>query len=461
MRNSLGAWLFVLSAGCAHTVEKAREPAPEASGSAEALSQRAEEAYEALDFPACTQRFLQAAEAGPDDARAESLYRAAGCASLAGDASQAMALLKRSVQHGYSDVDHLRFNRELTPLHALPGWEEARAGAQANHEKAPSPSMPVPVLTGIDVAESRRADAVSVRRLLGVEVGQPIVPSGALTRQAEKQLRERYDLAFAKVSLSFYLAGPNEGRAFLIVDLVDAEDAHRLRFLPEPSGHPRDPEGLVARWRAYEARAFQLMQEGKLDLEKGSGCRVAHCVLGFDHPELAPFEPEFLAKVPPSQDALVKVLREDADAENRAAAAFLLAYAATPEQSVERLVPSIRDPSSSVRNNVLRVLTATQEEADHPLLEAAVVVDALALPEFSDRNKSLYLLQMLLEDQKPEALKAQAAPLVRQLGRRLVALTSSQAPNIREPAVAVLQRLTGKSLGSPEQWKAWLAEQKD
>jgi hypothetical protein len=162
------------------------------------------------------------------------------------------------------------------------------------------------------------------------------------------------------------------------VDLVDAEDAQRLRFLPVPTGHVEDPEGLLAQ----------------------------------------------------------------------------------SEETVARLVPSIRDPEGPVRNNVLRVLTATQQRADRPLVELATVVDALSMPETSDRNKSLYLLKMLLEDLKPEALQAQRAPLIRQLGSQLVDMASLQHPIIREPATEVLELLSGERHESPGQWKAWLARQR-
>ena len=137
----------------------------------------------------------------------------------------------------------------------------------------------------------------------------------------------------------------------------------------------------------------------------------------------------------------------------------MLAYAATPEQTVERLVPFIRDPASGVRNNVLRVLIATQEQAAHPLVDMALVVDALSLPATTDRNKALYLLKMLLEDLKPEELKAQRASLLRQLGVLLVNMASLQQPITREPAVEVLKLLSGERYESPEQWKAWLARQ--
>ena len=453
MRIVLGVCLVMLGAACAHS------PHTAPAASATALPEQAEQSYRALNFPACAEQFRLAAETGGDDMRAESFYRAAGCSALAGAPTQALELLKRSAQSGYFDVDHLRLNPELASLHSLAGWQEVLTSVETNRSKAPHPPMPVAVLTALEVYGSRRVDAEAARRVLGLEVGKPTVPSRAIFRQREEELRKQYSLAFAKVSFTLFYAGPDEGRAYIMVDLVDAEDAQRLRFLPTPTSQLEDPEGLLAQWLEYETKSFQLMQEGKLDMEKPAACRVAHCILGFDHPELAPFEPRFLEKVPPNQDALARVLREDASSDKRASAALLLAYAASPEQSVARLVPSIRDPDGSVRNNVLRVLTATQEKADRPLVELATVVDALSMPETSDRNKSLYLLKMLLEDLKPEVRQAQRAPLIRQLGAQLVNMASLQNPVIRDPAVEVLKLLSGESHETPEQWKAWLSRQ--
>jgi hypothetical protein len=116
-------------------------------------------------------------------------------------------------------------------------------------------------------------------------------------------------------------------------------------------------------------------------------------------------------------------------------------------------------PSSGVRNNVLRVILATQDKADHPLVDLAVVADALSMPAASDRNKGLFLLEALLRSMKPEALKAQRASLVRQLGPMLLANASLQQPVNREPAVLVLQQLSGEEYETAEQWKDWLARQ--
>jgi tetratricopeptide (TPR) repeat protein len=460
---TLGVCLVMLGAGCAHAPEKPPEPAPpqveskpeptpQQTASADELSDQGYKAYAAMDFPTCAERYRQAAEASKDDtSRADAFYGAACCATLAGDTAQGLELVKRAVQSGYYDVDYLQVEPELLALHSLPGWQEVLSGARANLAKAPHPPRPVPVLAAVDVYGSRRADAEAVRRALGYETGKPFVASGAQFRQKEEALRKQYNLAFAKLSFISYFAGPEANRAYITVDLVDAEDAARLQFLPTPSGHPEDPEGLVAHWQAYEKKGWQLFQQGQLDMMAKDRCKVAHCIMGFIHPDLAPYEPVFLEKVPQAREALVKVLREEENDQKRAAAAFVLAYAGTPEQVVDALVPFIRDPSHLVRNNVLRVIMATQQGADRPLLEVAVVVNALSMPETTDRNKALYLLKALLEKLPPESLKAQRPVLLRQLGFQLMTLAGLQQPNNRDPARDILQLLTGKRFESAKQ----------
>ncbi|RKH61426.1 hypothetical protein [Corallococcus aberystwythensis] len=453
MRFVMALGVVALGAGCAHA------PKPADPGArAQQLSVEAEQAYDALDFERCAERFRASGEAnaeGPD--RAESFYRAAGCASLAGHADAAVDVLKRAVQGGYYDADHLEYDPELAALHPLPAWSGIVAEARANLAKAPEAPFMTMTLMGVDAFGSRKVDRETVQRLMGLEVGKPVVHSSAIFKQKEAALREQYGLAFARASMSIYFAEERKGTAFVVMDMVDAEDAGRLRFLPEPKGHPTDPEGLLARWNAYVERLQQLQMQGKLS--EDSSCKVASCVGGFGHPDLASFEPEFLAKVPGQLDALTAVLREEADPEKRVAAAYLLAYAPTKEETAQRLQPFIRDPHSSVRNSVLRVLTATQEAATKPLVDVAMVADAVTMPMATDRNKATYLLSYLLDDLSPEALKAQRAGLLRQLGEQLVGMSALTLPINRDPAVMVLKQLSGETYETADEWRAWLARQ--
>ncbi|WP_257461640.1 HEAT repeat domain-containing protein [Archangium lipolyticum] len=443
----------LLGPGCAHAPAPAVAPAD-----ANALRQQAEAAYFALDFPRCAGSYRASADASQEAAsRAELLYSAACCASLAGVSQEGLGLLRRAVQEGYAQADTLAHDPELRPLHALEGWDAVLAQARANAQKALKPPPPLRVLAGVDVYGSRRVDAETVRRAFGFEVGQPFVYSQALVTMKENGLRRQYALAFSHVAYISYHAGPEAGRDYITVDLVDEDEAWRLKFLPEPAGHPEDPEGLVARWREYEDRAWTLLRRGELDLAKPV-CRVTHCSLGFGHAELSSFEPVFVEKVPAHVDALGRVLREDADPKNRAAAAFLLAYVSEPGLAIERLVGSIRDSSPLVRNNVLRVLGALQRHADRPLVELPRVLDAMALPQTTDRNKATSLLVAVLEKMSPSERAARLADILRQAGEQLVAMTALQQPINRDPARTVLERLSGEQHDA-EGWRVWLQKQ--
>ncbi|XXF76247.1 hypothetical protein P2318_24755 [Myxococcaceae bacterium GXIMD 01537] len=449
-RTSALVWVMLWT-GCAH--HPATPPSPQE------LARQASQAYWDQDFRACAEKNRQAAEASPDEvSRADAFYNAAACASLAGSPREGLALLERAIESGYVHAASLEADPELEPLHALEGWKAVKDRARVNLAKAPNPPPAVPTLAAVDIYGSRRVDPETVRRTLGFETGQPYVGSGALNTRREAELKKRYALAFAKISQITYHGGAEAGRTYLTVDLVDAEDAQRLRFLPEPSGHPADPEGLIARWREYEDKAWQLVNRGELQLAKVQ-CRILHCALGFDHTSLEGYEPAFVEKVPAHVDALARVLHEDADPKNRAAAAFLLAYAPEPASTTEHLRASIRDPSSLVRNNVLRVMGALQRGADRPLVALDGVLDALALPETTDRNKALSLLKALLEKMSPEALAASKATLVRRVGPQLVALTALRQPINRDPARDILQRLSGEAHETPEAWREWLSRQ--
>ncbi|MCP3168653.1 HEAT repeat domain-containing protein [Myxococcus qinghaiensis] len=462
MRKSAGLSLLLMwGVGCAHSSGKPKDVVSTVGAMAsQELSLRAEKAYDAEDFATCADLRRQSAEAVTDvDLRADAYYSAARCAALAGRPDDALAFLKRSADSGFLLVDRLQFDPELASLRSLPGWEEVVAGVQTNLDKAGTPPMPIPVLATIDVSRSRRADAASVIQMLGLEVGKPVIGSRHLLKKREEALRQRFNLAYAHVGIIAFFAEESKGQAFASVDLVDAEDSHRLSFLPAPTGHVEDPEGLVAQWLEYEDKVVRLLRSGAMNPEEPPSCRVAHCFFGFAHPELAPYEPRFVAKAPAAREALLRMLREDADANRRSAVPYVLGYAGTPEQVIGWLVPFFKDPDSGVRNNVVRSVLAFQDGLDRPVVDLPVVFDAMAMPDVTDRNKGTYLLEMVLVKLTPDELKARRAEVLRKVGPLLVDMAAYQQPINREPAVKVLRLLSGEDYERPEQWKQWLSRQ--
>jgi hypothetical protein len=109
------------------------------------------------------------------------------------------------------------------------------------------------------------------------------------------------NVALAQASLVTYF---RPRRCYLTIDVVDACDrARRMVFDPAPTTDHADPGGLIARWRAYEARVFELLRADALADEEP--CPFWHCLnnamrvlatIANEHHEVAiPLEPIVVA----------------------------------------------------------------------------------------------------------------------------------------------------------------------
>lgn len=312
-------------------------------------------------------------------------------------------------------------------------------------------------LAAIDVFGSRRVSNDEIIAASGLAAGGTVVfPSPELFDQleaAKRRLTERYHFALVEVSpISYFGDNPDAGKVFITIDVVDADDTGRLVFAPKPSKSTADPAGLVAAWLDYEAAVWPLHASGAY---KGPHtCKGGmHCALGFNHPDLEHREDLFIAKVPDHVAELTAVLRDDRDDKRRAAAAFLLPYARDRQQVIDALVPSIDDASELVRNNVMRVLVMIQQKADAVVVPLPAVLRAMHFPTTTDRNKAAYMLAEI-------ATRAPAEDRVRierEVGDVLVAMAAMKQPNNRDPAVKILQALSGEDHGNDAAaWRLWL-----
>lgn len=303
---------------------------------------------------------------------------------------------------------------------------------------APKPvRSPEPIrytLAAIDVVGSKHVPSEDIVAASGFTIGSKLENmSEALLEQmvaATEQLKSRYGFALVQISPTTYLSpSPDAGKMFITIDVVDRDDAARLQLAPAPSLTPPDPEGLIAAWRAYEEVMWPLINSGAY--KPPYTCQGGlHCGFGFNHDELRDRESLFITKAAAHFDALVAVLRTHRDTEQRAAAAFVLAYAGPRERVVAALVPSTDDPDAGVRNNVMRVLFMIQQGSPAAIVPLAPVIRAMQFPSNSDRNKAAYALLELAKRASP----ADRQQITDELGDLLIAMTAMHQPNNRDPA---------------------------
>lgn len=268
------------------------------------------------------------------------------------------------------------------------------------------------------------------------------------------EVRADGDYAYVDAGIVTYFASQ---KGYLTLDLVTRRDAaSRMPFRPPPSGRYDDPGGLLAAWRAYEAEATRLAWQRQLR-PPPADCPAFHCLGDPRQPELAPLAVPFAA-VPAHADALVQILRDDADVERRAHASFLLAYLPDGDRVVTEMVGATGDASSLVRNNAMRVLSEIARL--HPDVDVPVepVIAALRFPSTTDRNKAAATLHGLAT--RPDGRKYHDQ-IAGEAGAVLLAMLELAQPNNHDYAYKILTAISGERFGERDYaaWRAWLRAQ--
>ncbi|RKH33851.1 HEAT repeat domain-containing protein [Corallococcus sicarius] len=332
----------------------------------------------------------------------------------------------------------------------------ARSTEPARAQAAPAAPDPVYVFEGVEVFGLRKLPRDEVLKLIGMPApGTRFnLEQGEFTPyllESKPRLLAAHPLPFCRYSMVTY---PPTHTFRVTVDLVEPGDEWRMRFDPPPTGMVEDPEGLIAAWGAYQQTYWKLRREGAVPEQGLGGCQALSCYGGFDHPELAPLEGRFVDGVPRNTAALVRVLREDKDDAKRMTAVILLSYVRSREELVRYLVPSVRDPFEGVRNEALRLLGAAQEKPPKVLIPLEPVLEALAFPLSSDRNKAAWALVRIVETEGA----ARRARILERSGDMLLEMAGMRQAIDREPARKVLTLLAGRDLGEDVgPWREWVA----
>ena len=236
---------------------------------------------------------------------------------------------------------------------------------------------------------------------------------------------------------------------YLTVDAVDPARARRTRFEDPPEGTVAGVDDLLEAWRDFEQDAYA----ATAFWHPGLTCPAWHCVFRFDAPESAARLRLFEEEVPKRADELERVASADGDPSRRAAAVFLLAHLDDPERVSRVMRDRMRDASSHVRNNAMRVLAFMVEHrgwTDIPLGPVLRMVDG---PTTTDRNKALAIVAGVADD------PALADRIVREAGPALVALLRLRQPNNHDFAYRILRSVSGLDHAPRdyEAWERWLA----
>jgi hypothetical protein len=140
-------------------------------------------------------------------------------------------------------------------------------------------------------------------------------------------------------------------RATLFIGIEERGAAH-ASFRSEPAGEVTLPEDLRTSFQQFVASVARAASRG----ETAEDLTAGHPMMA--NAETRAYVPEFISFATSHLDQLRDVLRNAAEADQRAIAAAVINYAPKKKEIVDDLQYAVQDPEESVRANAIRSLTA-------------------------------------------------------------------------------------------------------
>ncbi|MCC5792143.1 MAG: HEAT repeat domain-containing protein [Legionellaceae bacterium] len=277
-----------------------------------------------------------------------------------------------------------------------------------------------------------------------------------LEEQIFGKVKQLGDFAEVKISVVYY---PSDQTMFGTMDIVKANEVYRIpskKRVPDQSKvmPTNGTKSLLKIWRDYDERKLDLLRQNKLDLSKTS-CPALHCTWGFDKEDIKNILPKLQAGVMQHKQALMNIIENSADDDERGDAIFLLAHDTHYQDIANFLMDFTDDASDLVRNNTMRVLGAIVDKHKVKNLKLSKIILALNYPYVTDRNKAAYVLFGIIKS-RPET----HAQVLNQSGNTLIELLKLKQPNNHDYAYQMLKVLSHKNYDENDytRWSKWINE---
>jgi len=290
----------------------------------------------------------------------------------------------------------------------------ARAGAAQAPAAVRVPSSPAPTAPTVGVIDYYGLNKVTrdrIQKTLGFKEGDPFPAS-------KGNVEERLDEIPGVVESHLEAVCCDEGKIVLYVGIEERGSVHfDLRETPE--GEVTLTPEIMALYRRYFDAFETAVRRGSTaeDLTHG------HSLMA--DPLVREIQLQFPGVVETHLGDLRNVLRNSADDEQRAIAAFLIGYAPKKDQVAEDLQFALRDADPGVRANAARAIVALAVYArlnagSGIKLEPTWFIEMLNSLSWSDRERSLKALQILTDGREAsmlEHLRNRALPALVEMSR--------------------------------------------
>jgi hypothetical protein len=293
----------------------------------------------------------------------------------------------------------------------------------------------------IDFYGLRKTSEQRARQALQIKEGEPVPDS---RDEAQRRLEALQNVQQARLN---FVCCDDAGKAIIYVGIRE-KGTPALEFRNAPQGRTRLPDNIVRAGEALSDAVMRAVEKGDAGEDDSQGHALSQ------NPEARALEESFIIFAEQHLKLLRTVLRESADAQHRALAAEIIAYAPNKRDVVQELVYGMGDPDESVRNSSMRALGVIAKFAQRAPRQSIKIpvkpfIAMLNSIEWTDRNKSAAALFQLTEKRDAAVLSS----LRRHALQSLVEMARWKNLGHAQSPFFILGRV-GK-LSEEEIWKAW------
>jgi hypothetical protein len=267
------------------------------------------------------------------------------------------------------------------------------------------PAMPAcaadltPRVGAIEIYGARKVPQKKIREALGVQEGSILPPS-------RSDVEERLDKMHGVVAARLEATCCTQGRMILYVGVQEGDTPH-AEFHPAPTGDVVLPAEIASTYQDFLDSAKEAARSGITGEDLTAGYSL------MADSDTRPIQILFISQSEKYLNQLHDVIRNSADPEQRATAAYVLQYAPRNErlmhQTLDDLQYALQDNNDTVRRNALRSLKAVAVAAKlHPeqniFISPTWFVELLNSIVWSDRRNASLALVDLTESHEPDTL---------------------------------------------------------
>lgn len=274
-----------------------------------------------------------------------------------------------------------------------------------------SQNAQMPPIGTIDFYGLHSLSESQVRQALKIKEGDP-----ALTSFDEVVKSIGSLVGVERVYPSFGCCDKN-GKSTLYIG-IEEKGFPSLRFRPAPKKNVLLSQDVIEAGRAFLDTNEQAVLSGNATEDETQGHALSN------YPPARAIQNQFIKFAARDISRLRDVLHNSVNAEHRAIATQVIAYARNKRAVVNDLVFAIKDPDSNVRNNAMRALAVMANAQESGKLKVTIpwepFIDLLNSIVWTDRNKSSLALINITQKRDPKLLarlRSRALPSLVEIAR--------------------------------------------